>query len=331
MLKTRMVPARVLFDTVPRLVRDLARATGKQAELTIDGEDTEIDRSVIEQVKGPLIHLVRNAVDHGIEAPEARRAAGKPEAGRITLTARHAHGQIQIELCDDGAGIDPRRVAGIAAGKGLIAPDAAARVTASEAAELIFSPGFSTAAQATDVSGRGVGMDVVRNSIRALSGSIDLESELGHGTTVRLHVPLTLATFSGLIVESDGHAYAFPLSYVQETGRLEDRFVSTIVDKEVVHLRGQVLPLVRLRALSGAPSVPVGVAPGEAGAGYMVVVNVGGRPSAIAVDALVRQQEIVVKPLGRHAGRAHGVSGASILGDGQMALIVDVAELVKAA
>ncbi len=323
MLQARMLPVGTLFGKFPRLVRDVARSTGKQVEFTSAGEDTEIDRSVIEKIKDPLIHLLRNAVDHGIEPPEERTASGKPPAGAIRLTASHDQGRITIRIEDDGRGIDARGVKASAVRKGIITQDAADRMQEAEALNLIFASGLSTAAATTDISGRGVGLDVVRNGIAALNGMVSVETRVGRGSTFTLELPLTLATFRGLLVESMHEVYAIPLSFVQETGRLESQLVQTIVGREVVNLRGTVMPLYRLSVIS----------PDAEGASedFMVVVRVGDRPAALAVDRLMDQQEVVVKSLGSTIGRAKGVAGASILGDGDVALILDVATLLKAA
>ena len=324
MMQARMLPIGTLFSKFPRLVRDVARSTGKQVEFETDGEGTEIDRAVIEKIKDPLIHLLRNAVDHGIELPAARRAAGKPEAGTIRLAATHDQGRILITLTDDGGGIDTAAVKHKAVERGLIPAETAERMTEQEAMDLIFESGLSTAARTTDISGRGVGMDVVRSSIQALNGVVTVESRPGGGSVFTLQLPLTLATFRGLLVESSSAVYAIPLSYVQETGRLEAKQVQNIVNREVINLRGTVMPLYRLS----------GIAEQGAQAGvedFMVVVRVGDKPTALAVDRLLDQQEVVVKSLGGTIGRARGVAGASILGDGEVALILDVATLLKAA
>jgi two-component system chemotaxis sensor kinase CheA len=323
MMQARMVPIGTLFSKFPRLVRDVARSTGKLAELITEGEGTEIDRAVMEKIKDPLIHLLRNAVDHGIEAPEVRAAAGKPPTGTIRLAARHDQGRILITLTDDGGGIDANVVKETAVRRGIVTADAAERMSEHEAIELIFAAGLSTAAATTDISGRGVGMDVVRSSIGALNGVVSVETRAGTGSTFTLHLPLTLATFRGLLVESVKAVYAIPLSYVQETGRLDAGLVETIVDREVVNLRGTLMPLFRLSVIS-----PEGKSGGE---DFMVVVRIGDRPAALAVDRLMEQQEVVVKSLGSTIGRARGIAGASILGDGEVALILDIATLMKAA
>jgi two-component system chemotaxis sensor kinase CheA len=327
MMAIRMLPVGLLFAKFPRLVRDLARATGKTVTFIVEGEDTEIDRSVIEKIKDPLLHLIRNAIDHGIEPPEERRRAGKPEQGVLKLSARHDQGYIVISLEDDGRGIDVERVKRSAVDRGLISSEVAARLSEAEALDLIFRPGLSTARRTTEVSGRGVGMDVVRRDIEALNGLIDIDSAMGRGTRFSLRLPLTLATFRGLLVESAGTAYAIPLSYVQETVRPEPGAISTVMGRRVLNLRGSVMPLLPLRDICRVS----GAAPAPGSEPFLVIVRAGERTVAIAVDALVEQQEIVVKSLGGHVGQTPGVAGASILGDGQVVLILDVPALIKSA
>ena len=332
MLQARMLPIGVIFGKFPRLVRDVARATQKEVEFVTEGEETEIDRTIIEKIKDPLMHLVRNAIDHGVEPPDVRAAAGKPRAGSVVLAACHEQGHIVITLRDDGKGIDAEHLKQSAVEKGLITADAAARMSDAEAIDLIFTPGFSTARQTSDISGRGVGMDVVRNGIQGLNGMISVETEVGRGSTFRLQLPLTLTTFRGLLVESGDSVYAIPLSYVQETVRLDAELLRTIVDKEVVKLHGTVLPLLRLSDVVARSRDGAVLAASRRGReAFIVVVKVGDRQTALAVDGLVDQQEIVVKSMGAHVGRARGVAGASILGNGQVALILDVGTLSKAA
>ncbi|HXF51645.1 MAG TPA: chemotaxis protein CheA [Dehalococcoidia bacterium] len=327
MMQIRMLPIGLLFGKFPRLVRDLARTTGKAVTFLVEGQDTEIDRSVIDKIKDPLVHLIRNAVDHGIESPEERRRAGKPETGTIRLSARHDQGYIVVTLEDDGRGIDVERVKEAAVQRGLISADVAHRLSESEALDLIFQPGLSTARATTEVSGRGVGMDVVRRDIEALNGLIDIESVRGRGTRFSLRLPLTLATFRGLLVESAGTAYAIPLSYVQETVRPAPGSVATVMGRQMLKLRGSVLPLLPLREICriGGREKPATAEP------FVVIVRAGERTVALAVDALIEQQEIVVKSLGGLVGHTPGVAGASILGDGQVVLILDVPALIKAA
>ena len=327
MMQVRMLPVGTLFKKFARLVRDIARSTGKNVEFVTEGEATEIDRSIIEKIKDPLVHLLRNAVDHGIESPEARKAAGKPEVALVKLSASQEHGHILITLVDDGKGIDPQAMREAAAKKGIISAEAAGRLSDAEAIDLIFEAGLSTAEKTTEVSGRGVGMDVVRRSIGGVNGLVKVDTKVGVGSTFTLQLPLTLATFGGLLVESGDAVYAIPLSYVQQTEKLDSSVVETIIDTEVVNLNGDVLPLLRLRELCGG-------APEDGrrnGEGFIVIVKAGDRPVALAVDALREQQEIVVKSLGAYIGQTEGIAGASILGDGRVVLIIDVVSLVQAA
>lgn len=326
MMRVRMLSVGILFGRFPRLVRDLARAAGKSTDFIMEGEDTEIDRSVIEKIGDPLVHMLRNAVDHGVESPEAREAAGKPLSAAVKLSARHEQGHILITLQDDGRGIDPQAIKESAIKKGVVTAEAAERLSEAEAIDLIFEPGVSTAHETTQISGRGVGMDVVRRSITAVNGLIEVKTRAGVGTTVVLQLPLTLATFRGLIVESGTALYAIPLSYVQETARLEAGCIDKIIDREVVNLRGDIIPLLRLSSIR-QPRSPNGHRNGNA---FMVVVGVGSRNMALAVDVLRGQQDIVVKSLGRYIGQTDGITGASILADGQIVLIVDVASLARA-
>ena len=334
MMQVRMLPIGVLFSKFPRLVRDLARSMGKNVSLVVEGEDTELDRTVIEEIKDPIIHLIRNAVDHGVEMPEARKAAGKPETAVVRLVTRHEQGQIVIIVQDDGAGIDIQAVRDSAVRKGAITAEAAALLSDAEAAELIFEPGLSTAAQTTEVSGRGVGMDIVRRNIESVNGHVDVETRPGEGSTFTLRLPLTLATFRGLLVEAAGVMYAIPLTYVQETVRPEAGALRTVTGRPMMNLRGTVMALVRLSdALRVDGAAPGGGIPADEEC-YVVVVQAGesdgDRPVAIAVDALVDQQEVVVKSLSGYLGRARGISGASILADGQVVLILDIPSLMKA-
>jgi two-component system chemotaxis sensor kinase CheA len=354
MMQVRMLPVGVLFSKFPRVVRDLARSLGKEINLVVEGEGTEIDRSVIDKIRDPLVHLLRNAVDHGVEPPEGRAAAGKPAQSTLKLTARHEQGQILIALADDGKGIDPAAIREAAVRKGEISQEAADRLSDREALELIFAPGLSTAQQTTEVSGRGVGGDVIRRDIESLNGRVEVESTMGVGTTFTLRLPLTLATFGGLLVVSGGRTYALPLSFVRETVRPEPEQLSSVLTRPMLNLRGEVMPLMPLweatgegaqraangRASNGSASngstsnghAANGHAPLETGR-YAVVVQAGNReedrPVAIGVDDLIDQHEIVVKSLSSYLGRTRGIAGATILGDGQVVLIVDVPTLIK--
>ncbi len=332
MMQVRMLPVGLLFSKFPRLVRDLSRSLDKSIRLELEGEETEIDRSVIERIKDPLVHLIRNACDHGIEGREDRAAAGKPEQSILRLAARHEQGQIVIALADDGRGIDADRVRAKAVERGLLSAEKADRLSHAEAVELIFEPGLSTASATTEVSGRGVGMDIVRRDIEGLGGRIEVETVPGAGTTFRLRLPLTLATFQGLLVGCGPTTYAVPLTYVQETLRPEEEQIHSVNGRPVLHLRttDTVMPLVWLDEVL-RPGRPRGGGRTEP---YVVVVRASEAetdlPVALAVDRLIHHQDIVVKSLSGFLGGTRGVAGASILGDGQVALILDVPTLIKA-
>lgn len=329
MLQVRMLPVGMLFSKFPRLVRDLSRSLGRSVRLEMEGQETEIDRSVIERIKDPLVHLIRNACDHGIEPPEVRAAAGKPEQSILRLTARHEQGQIVVALADDGRGIDADRLRAKAVERGLMSEEKAERLTDMEAVDLIFEAGLSTAAKTTEVSGRGVGMDIVRRDIEALGGRIEVETAAGQGTTFRLRLPLTLATFQGLLVACGPTTYAVPISYVQETLRAEADQIHTVNGKPVLRTSETVMPLARLDEV-----LRLGRSHESASNPYVVVVRASkaetDTPVALAVDRLIHHQEIVVKSLSGFLGGTRGVAGASILGDGQVALILDVPTLIKA-
>ncbi|MFA7296011.1 MAG: chemotaxis protein CheA [Dehalococcoidia bacterium] len=331
MMQVRMLPVGLLFSKFPRLVRDLSRSTGKQVRLVVEGEGTEIDRSVIEKIKDPLVHLIRNSIDHGVEPLDVRRAAGKPDVATVRLAAQHESGSIVITIDDDGGGINIAAVRAAAVRRGALTPEAAERISDDDALQLIWEPGLSTAQRTTEVSGRGVGMDIVRRDVEALNGRVDVSTEPGMGTRFTLRLPLTLATFGGLLVRSGNAMYALPLSYVQETVRTDSASVGTVMTKSVMNLRGDVMPLLRLReaiSRTGTERAPLGDEPV-----FAVVVKAGDgerdRPVAVVVDELVDQQEIVVKSLGEYLGKTRGVAGASILGDGEVVLIVDVPTLIK--
>ena len=338
MMQIRMLPVGVLFSKFPRVVRDLARSLGKDVNLGVEGEGTEIDRSVIDKIRDPLVHLMRNAVDHGVETPEGRAAAGKSARSTLKLTARHEQGQILIALEDDGRGIDPGVVREAAVRKGVATQEVVDRLSDREALELIFAPGLSTAQETTEVSGRGVGGDVIRHDIESLNGRVEVESTLGVGTTFTLRLPLTLATFGGLLVVSGERTYALPLSFVRATVRPEPHQLSSVLRRPMLNLRGDVMPLMPLWEATGEGVAPSGArtsngrSPGGIGH-YAVVVEAGSReedrPVAIGVDDLIDQHEIVVKSLSSYLGRTRGIAGATILGDGQVVLIVDVPTLIK--
>lgn len=339
-MRIRMLPIANVFNKFPRLVRDLARKAGKQVELVVRGEETELDRSVIEEISDPLIHLLRNAVDHGLETPEERRAAGKPERGTILLTARHEESRIILTVEDDGRGIDVERIKASAVQKGLLTAAEAAALSRDEAINLIFRPGLSTAKVVTDVSGRGVGMDIVRANIERLNGTITVETWPGQGTQFQITLPLTLAIIPALLVRVGESTFAIPLATVMETLRVPLTGIQTVKGKQVTQLRQHVLPLVRLSQVLGfrtnpSPHPPLPIREGKGYNGqrqeYVVAVRWGRLEMGLLVDALVGEQELVIKPLGRLIGETPGISGAAILGDGRVALIVDVPGLFKLA
>lgn len=325
-MRIRMLPVGNVFHKFPRLVRDLAQKIGKKIELVIEGEDTELDRSVIDEINDPLIHLIRNAVDHGIEMPEERRAAGKPEVGQVKLTARHEQGRIILTVEDDGHGIDAARLRATAIRKGLITEEEARELNEEKSLDLIFLSGLSTSKTVTDISGRGVGMDIVRNNIQRINGTISVETKFGYGSQFQIILPLTLAIVPTLLVKVDSIAFAIPLVMVAETLRLKKEDISTIRGKPVTLLRGKVLPLVEV-------CEAFDLCPARANKGYsfVVVVHSGKQRVGLVVDAFMGEEEVVVKSLSALVGNIPGVSSAAILGDGQVALIVDVPGLLSCA
>ncbi len=325
LMKTRMMPIETVFNRFPRMVRDLANKLGKEVELEIVGGETELDRSVLETIGDPLIHILRNSIDHGLEPPYAR--GGKSRQGRVVLSARHQENHIVIEITDDGRGIDAERLKTKALSQGLITQEVAERMSERDALNLIFHSGFSTAAQVSEVSGRGVGMDIVRSNIQKLGGLIDVETVLGQGTKFTLRLPLTLAIIRGLLVRVAGVVYVLPLGSVVETLRVENEQIQSVRGREVVVIRGETVPLVRLRRTFGR-SLDEGV---PADVAYMVVVGLADRRLGLVVDRLVGEQEVVIKSLNRFCGDVRGISGATILGDGNVALIVDVNGIVSEA
>ena len=358
-MKARMLPVDSVFSRFPRMIRDLAQKLNKEVQFLVEGQETELDRSVIEVIGDPLIHMLRNSIDHGIESPQAREKAGKPRVGTVWLRARHQENSIVIEIQDDGQGIDPDKLRAGAVKKGILTAEAAQRMTNREAVHLIFAPGFSTAQTLTDVSGRGVGMDIVRSNLQRLGALIDIDSKVGEGTTFRVQLPLTLAIIRGLLVSAQECVYALPLNSVVETLRVEPDAIHRINHREVIWQRGKTLPLVRLRDVlptyrgvqrfgcSGIQeSVPPLVLepdcsdnpntrtpeyantrtpqPLNTDALYIVVAGAGDKQVGFVVDALVGEQEVVIKTLGNFIGEIKGIAGATILGDGRVALIADI-------
>jgi two-component system chemotaxis sensor kinase CheA len=330
-MKSRMLPISHVFSRFPRLVRDLSRRFDKEVDLVVEGVYTELDRSVIEEVGDPLIHLLRNAIDHGIESPGDREAIGKPRRGTIRLSARHEADQVVIEVSDDGRGIDGKRILRSAREKGLIGPETAAHLDPSEALDLIFLPGLSTAKEISDVSGRGVGLDVVRANLEKLHGSVGLSTTIGRGTTFSLRLPLTLAIVSVLLVVVGPAWYALPVTSVVETLRVEPRATHRLNHHLLVDFRGSALPLVPLAALLGEGGDPLSADSDVerlAGQSLAVIVQHGARRVGLIVDRLVAEQEVVIKPLDPLFGDVDGVAGVAILGDGRVAPILYVPGLI---
>jgi two-component system chemotaxis sensor kinase CheA len=322
-MKMRMVPIGKLYQKSPRIVRDLSKEFGKEIELILKGEDTEIDRGIIEELNDPLVHMIRNSCDHGIESPEKRVAKGKPAKGTITLDAEQEGNNIVLRISDDGNGIDAEKVKAKALEKGVISAEQAAQMSKRELYQLIFAPGFSTAAVVSAVSGRGVGMDVVKTNIQKLKGVIEIESEINKGTTFVIKLPLTLAIIQGLIVQVENETYALPLSNVVEVVALTDENCSTINQKRVIRIRQQVLPLLTLKSELNIPAKPT-----PSTAQYVVVIGLAHQRLGIVVDSLLGQEEIVIKSLGQYLGNIPAIAGSTILGDGRVIMILDIQELV---
>ena len=332
----RMLPVGSIFQRYTRTVYDIAKSTGKKIRLDIRGEETEIDKSMLEMLGDPLTHLIRNSADHGVETPEVRTAAGKPDEGVIQLRAFHRSGKVVIEITDDGAGIDPDRVRAKAIERGLIAADA--QLTTQQLQMLIFEPGFSTRDAISDLSGRGVGMDVVKRNIQQLSGTVAVSSVKGHGSTVTIELPLTLAIMEGLLVRVLDRTLVLPLLSVIETVPLQDIHIKRVAEQgEVVLIREESVPLLRMRRFLGLPQE--GTDPAESGDNFQedatghrrlaVIVDVGNKKIGLVVDELLGQQQVVVKSLEKNLRKVDGVMGATILGDGCVAPIVDVAILAN--
>lgn len=328
-LGIRMVPVKTVFSKFPRMLRDLSKASGKKIDLQLVGEDTEIDKSIIEELGDPMIHLIRNSADHGIERPEVRVRAGKPEVGTVILRARHEGDSVIVEIEDDGKGIDPAAIRAKAVEKGLISQDRADAMPDEEVVELIFAPGFSTAAVVTDISGRGVGMDVVRSNVRKLNGRVSVRTVVGKGSIFTIRLPLTLAIIDALLVKSGDQVFALPGTAVEETLIVPLESVSHLTSRQAINLRGEVLGVCRLTHL--LKSVAADNAAAEADGLSVVVVSSAGRRMGIIVDGFVRRQEVVIKPLAPYLASLPGISGASVMGDGGVVLILDPAELLQLA
>jgi len=325
-MKTRMLPIGKVFNKFPRMIRDLSRELNKKIELEIEGEDTELDKSIVEEIGDPLVHIIRNSCDHGIETPETRIASGKPELGTISLKAFNEGNQIVIQIDDDGKGLDPDMLKNKALEKGLITEKEADSMSDKEAFTLIMRPGFSTAAAVTNVSGRGVGMDVVKTNIEKVNGIIDVESVMGKGSSMKLKIPLTLAIIQALLVGVQEEHYAIPLASVLETVRISKDEIYTVEGRSVMRLRDEVLSLVHIGDIFEVERIL-----DTSEHAYVVVLGLGAQKIGLIVDSLVGQEEIVIKSLGEYLKGIEGVAGATIRGDGGVTLIVDVVALMDMA
>jgi two-component system chemotaxis sensor kinase CheA len=324
-MKTRMQPVGKIFQKFPRMVRDLSRKMGKEIELEIQGEDTELDKSLLEELGDPLVHLVRNAIDHGIETAEARTQAGKPAAGRLTLAADYDGASIVVRITDDGAGIDVSRVKNNVLKRGLMTAEQLDGMSEKDAFNLIFLPGLSTKEQASDLSGRGVGMDVVLNNIRKIGGIIDVDSTLGEGSTITLTLPLTIAIIQTLMVRVADRLFAIPLSSIVETLRLEPEEIQTVDGKPMIRLRDRIIPIVLLSELF---RIDAAQSPEEGERLNVIVVALAEKKVGLRVDTLHQQEEVVIKSMGGYLGEVSGISGATINGEGRVVLILDVGAVI---
>ncbi|QMV41966.1 chemotaxis protein CheA [Cohnella cholangitidis] len=323
-MKARMLPIEQLFNRFPRMIRDLSRDLGKEIDLAMEGKETELDRTLIEEIADPLIHLIRNAIDHGIEKPEARESAGKNRKGTLRIRAAHEDNQVVIYVEDDGSGINPAKMRESARNKGIITSEEAEALSDREAIDLIFRPGFSTASIVSDVSGRGVGMDIVRSHIEKLNGMIDIETALGKGTCFKIKLPLTLAIIVGLLVKLHQQTFIIPMSNIAEIVRIPYEDIRTVRGQQVVLLRNQVIPIVWLHVHFQIPRV-------ERAKSHIQLVIVGSaeKRMALAVDELIGNQEVVIKSLGSYVGKVDCIAGSTILGDGKVALILEVPGIIN--
>lgn len=323
-MKTRMVKIGKVFNKFPRLVRDLSKETGKNVDLIIHGEDTELDKTLIEEINDPLVHLVRNSIDHGIESPEERKTKGKKETGVIVLEAFPEGNNIVISIKDDGKGIDPEIIKNKAIEKGLITKEKAEELNKQEVFNLIFSPGFSTAAKVTNISGRGVGMDVVKTNVKKLRGIINIDSKVGEGTTITIKLPLTLAIISGMVVRVSDEYFVIPLSNILEVVRIHVEDIYSIKGREVIKVRDDVIPLISVRELLYKEKDA-----NENVWQYVIIVGIAENKYGIKVDETIGQKEIVIKSLGQFLGKVPGIAGSTIMGDGSVVMIVDLAEMLN--
>jgi two-component system chemotaxis sensor kinase CheA len=322
--KVRMVPIETVFNRFPRMVRDLSKDLGKDIDLIIEGKETELDRTVIDEIGDPLVHLIRNSVDHGVELPDKRESKGKPRTGTILLKAEHEGNSVVITIKDDGKGMDTEVLANKAIEKGIITQEEAEKLSHEEKLNLIFAPGFSTASEITDLSGRGVGMDVVKTKIEALSGSIEMTSEVDKGTETRIKLPLTLAIIEALMIKLEEEVYAIPLANIVETIDIAKKDIRTVQNEKVILLRGEIVPILNLSSILEVETEK----PEIEDRNTVVIVKAGNKKIGFIVDVLIGQQEIVIKSLGKMFQGTKGITGATVLGNGEVALILDVLTLV---
>ncbi|ACN99357.1 chemotaxis protein CheA [Sulfurihydrogenibium azorense Az-Fu1] len=319
-MKTRMQPVKRLFQKFTRVVRDLSKLVGKEVNLIIEGEDTEMDKSILERLEEPLVHLIRNALDHGLETPEERKRLGKPPIGKLVLRAYYQGDRVYLEVEDNGRGIDPAKVAQKAIEKGIITKEQLEKMTEKEILQLVFLPGFSTKDKVSEISGRGVGMDAVMNTVINFRGTIDIWSEKGKGTKISMAFPLTVGIIRSLLVSVSGRRFAIPIFLVTEIISVENATIKTLSGKQVLLLREKALPLINIYDMLKVPPCKTG---------YIIVCLIGNQRVAFTVEDLFGDEEIVVKPLGKIFGDLHGISGATITGDGKIVLILDLVELLK--
>jgi two-component system chemotaxis sensor kinase CheA len=324
-MKLRMVPVDTVFNRFPRMVRDVAKTLDKKIDLVISGADTELDRTVVDEIGDPLVHLLRNSVDHGVEPPHERIAAGKNETGTVWLRAFHSGNHVFIEIEDDGRGINREKVLKTAINKGIVAEDQADKLSNEEVYQLLFASGFSTADKISDISGRGVGLDVVKSKIESLGGKVHIESAVGRGTKFAVQLPLTLSIISAMLIRLRNEKYAIPLSSIVETASVKKSQIRNVHGNKMVDFRNSVIPLVSIAELFEVP----GSDEEESEDILMVVIRKGEKLAALMVDEFIGQQEIVLKTLGKYLKNLFAISGATILGDGQVALIIDTSALIK--
>jgi two-component system chemotaxis sensor kinase CheA len=330
-MKTRMQPIKKVFGRFPRVVRDLARNLKKEIILEMVGEETDLDKNLVEALADPLVHLVRNSVDHGIELPAVRAESGKDTTGKIILAARQEGDHILLSITDDGAGMDADKLRGIAVAKGLMDEDAAQRLSDTEAFNLIFAPGFSTKTEISDVSGRGVGMDVVKTKIIQLNGSIEIKSIMGEGTVITIKVPLTLAIMPTLMIMIGTQAFALPLVSVNEIFHMDLSKTNIVDGQECITVRDKAIPVFNLKhwLIRNIDTVDTSANKSDESNGHVVIVSVGTQRVGFVVDQLIGQEEVVIKPLGKMLNGTPGMAGATITGDGTIALILDVPSMLK--